>query len=56
MAAVEYQTYTIQKGDTLERINYLFYGTQNRIKEICELNQIENRDNIRYGEKIILPY
>lgn len=56
VAAVEYQTYTIQKGDTLERINYLFYGTQNRIKEICELNQIENRDNIRYGEKIILPY
>ena len=47
VAAVEYQTYTIQKGDTLERINYLFFGTQNRIKEICELNQIENRDNIR---------
>lgn len=55
-AAVEYQTYEIKRGDTLEKINRLFYGTKNRIKEICELNQIENQDNICYGEKIILPY
>ena len=52
----EYQTYIIKKGDTLEKINYMFYGSENRIKEICELNHIENQDNICYGEKIILPY
>ena len=51
-----YQTYIIKKGDTLEKINRLFYGNKNRINEICELNQIENQDNICYGEKIILPY
>lgn len=51
----QYQTYVIKKGDTLEKINRLFYGSENRMKEICQLNQIENQDNICYGEKIILP-
>lgn len=50
-----YQTYIIRKGDTLEKINQLFYGNVNRIDEICSLNNIKNKDNICYGEKIILP-
>lgn len=49
------QVYEIQKGDTLEKINRKFFGNENRIKEICQLNHIENQDNICYGEKIILP-
>lgn len=55
VVSTEHQVYVIKKGDTLEKINRLFYGSENRIKEICELNQIENQDNICYGEKIILP-
>ncbi|MBO6016359.1 MAG: LysM peptidoglycan-binding domain-containing protein [Lachnospiraceae bacterium] len=55
-AKPEYQSYLIVKGDTLKKINDTFYGKTDRIGEICELNHIENPDNIHYGEKIILPY
>lgn len=54
-AQPEYQTYLIQKGDTLQKINYAFYGKQNRIAEICQINHIENQDSIRYGVNILLP-
>ncbi len=47
--------YIIQKGDTLAKISRKFYGTDNMIKKICELNNIQNMDNILYGEKILLP-
>lgn len=54
-AAFVYQTYEIKWGDTLEKINQKFYGSVNRIEEICALNNIKNKDNICYGEKILLP-
>lgn len=47
--------YIIQKGDTLAKISRKFYGTENMIKKICELNHIQDMDNILYGEKILLP-
>lgn len=47
--------YIIQKGDTLAKISRKFYGTENMVKKICELNHIQNMDNILYGEKILLP-
>ena len=47
--------YVIQKGDTLAKISRKFYGTENMIQKICELNHIQDMDNILYGEKIILP-
>lgn len=47
--------YIIQKGDTLAKISRKFYGTENMIKKICELNNIQDMDNILYGEKILLP-
>lgn len=47
--------YVIQKGDTLAKISRRFYGTEKMIKKICELNNIQNMDNILYGEKILLP-
>ena len=47
--------YIIQRGDTLAKISRKFYGTENMIKKICELNNIQDMDNILYGEKILLP-
>lgn len=47
--------YTVRKGDTLLGICLQIYGTSNRMKEICELNHISNPDDIKEGEKILLP-
>lgn len=48
-------TYTIQKGDTLNSISKKQYGTIKYVKQICELNGIKDADNIRVGQKILLP-
>ncbi len=48
-------SYTIKKGDTLTAISLQVYGTDIKVKEICELNNIKNPDNIRFGQKILLP-
>ena len=48
-------TYVIQKGDTLLDICRKKYGTVGRVKEICELNGIENADDIKMGQIILLP-
>lgn len=47
--------YEIERGDTLYTISEEIYGDISKVKEICELNQISDPDNIRYGQKIILP-
>ena len=47
--------YEIKKGDTLEKISVRFYGTEQKVKEICELNHIQDQDTILYGQKIVLP-
>lgn len=47
--------YVIQKGDTLTAISLRQYGTDKRVKDICELNGITNPDDIRFGQKILLP-
>lgn len=48
-------TYTIKRGDTLTEISIRNYGTDAMVKDICELNQIDNPDDIRFGQKILLP-
>lgn len=48
-------SYTIQKGDTLLDISINNYGSVAQIKEICRLNQIEDPDDIKVGQKILLP-
>ena len=53
--ADNYVTYEVSKGDTLYGICVRFYGNLSKAKEICELNGIENKDNILYGQKILLP-
>lgn len=47
--------YEVERGDTLYLISKKIYGDTSHVKKICELNQITNPDNIRYGQKIILP-
>ena len=51
----QYVTYEVSRGDTLYGICVQFYGDLSRAQEICRLNNIENMDNILYGEKILLP-
>lgn len=51
----EYVTYEVAKGDTLYGICVRFYGNLHRAREICELNHIEDMNNILYGQKILLP-
>lgn len=47
--------YEVERGDTLYTISQKIYGDSTHVQKICELNQITNPDNIRYGQKIILP-
>ncbi len=47
--------YIVQKGDTLIGICVKRYGSDTRVSEICSLNNIENPDDIKVGEKIFLP-
>ncbi len=53
--APQQTTYVIEKGDTLAKICMQFYGNLSNIDKICEMNGIENKDNILYGQKILLP-
>ena len=47
--------YEVERGDTLYTISQKIYGDTAYVQKICELNQITDPDNIRYGQKIILP-
>ena len=47
--------YYVKDGDTLVSISYEFYNSTDKIKEICELNGITDRNKIICGQKIILP-
>lgn len=48
-------SYTIQKGDTLTSISMKYYGTKDKVKDLCAYNNIQNPDDIRYGQKILIP-
>lgn len=47
--------YTIVPGDTLESISRRYYGDILHVDEICEINNIEDKNSILYGQSIILP-
>lgn len=49
------QYYIVQRGDTLRTICYDIYGDYSRVEEICILNQIEDPNNILYGQRLLLP-
>lgn len=48
-------SYVIKAGDTLNAISLRNYGTKERVAEICKLNGITNPDDIKVGQKILLP-
>ncbi|MCM1568972.1 MAG: LysM peptidoglycan-binding domain-containing protein [Roseburia sp.] len=48
-------SYTIKKGDTLIAISIRNYGSDGRVQEICRMNDISNPDDIKVGQKILLP-
>lgn len=52
---VTYEEYTIQPGDTLVKISRTRYGNEEMVDEICDLNDIGDRDQIQIGETILLP-
>jgi LysM repeat protein len=54
-SSAQMQTYIVKKGDTLTDISQRLYGTDNMVKEIAELNNLENSDNIHVGQKLLLP-
>ena len=47
--------YEVERGDTLYMISKKIYGDTAHVKKICEMNEITDPDDIRYGQKIILP-
>ena len=49
------EAYIVQKGDTLESICVKKYGDNSRIKEICQINGLEDGNLIFVGQKILLP-
>jgi len=48
-------SYTVKRGDTLIGICIEKYGSDARVPEVCSLNDISNPDNIKIGQKILLP-
>ena len=55
-ASVEiHPSYTIQQGDTITKISIKTYGSTEKVREICELNNLSVNDLIYPGQKILLP-
>jgi LysM repeat protein len=53
----EFQTYTVQKGDTLWKISRQFYGSGKEWRKIFQANQdtVSNPDKIKAGIEIRIP-
>ena len=49
------QVYVVRKGDTLLSISVRKYGTQKKVQQIKEMNNIEDGDRIYPGQKLNLP-
>ncbi len=52
---VQPDSYMIMPGDTLIGISTRVYGSEAKISEICQLNNISDPDDIKVGTKILLP-
>lgn len=48
-------SYMVRTGDTLSAICWKIYGSDAMMEQVCELNDIDNPDDIKVGEKILLP-
>lgn len=52
---VSQSSYVVKAGDTLADICKLYYGSADRLDEICALNGIDDPNKILLGQKILLP-
>ena len=50
-----YEEYVVKNGDTLAGICNEKYGSLIKMKEICNINNINNADYIAPGQKLYLP-
>lgn len=48
-------SYVVKVGDTLATISEMYYGTLDKVGEICTLNDITDENQIIPGQKIVLP-
>ena len=48
-------SYVVREGDTLSAICWKIYGSDKLMEQVCEMNDIDNPDDIKVGEKILLP-
>ncbi|SDH24915.1 LysM peptidoglycan-binding domain-containing protein [Marvinbryantia formatexigens] len=53
--AVARASYTVKAGDTLAGISEMYYGSLDKVAEICTLNGIDDENTILPGQKILLP-
>ena len=51
----QYVSYTIVQGDTLLSICREECGSESFLQQVCQLNNIENADDIKIGQIILLP-
>ena len=49
------QYYVVKQGDTLSGICQKAYGNITKLKELEEVNHLENSDAIKEGQKLLLP-
>ncbi len=54
-AVREPEKYRVQTGDTLLEICRARYGDEKMVKQVCEMNDLEDGDMIYVGEIILLP-
>ena len=54
-ALARLESYQVQKGDSLIAISRRFYGTDEKVIEICRLNNIKDPNQIQPGQNILLP-
>ena len=54
-ALAHLESYQVQKGDSLIAISRRFYGTDEKVIEICRLNNIKDPNQIQPGQNILLP-
>lgn len=51
----ELKTHIVKRGDTLLGICKTYYGTEDVLVDICGINNIGDADDIKVGQKILLP-
>ena len=52
---VQSEVYIVKKGDTLASISLQTYGDMSRVKDICEINGLQDGNLIIIGQKLLLP-